>query len=36
MKYKAKLRNLEGRIKNWEQIPKNIQGAYCKPGSEKK
>lgn len=36
MKYKKKLKNLQARLKWWDNLPKSIQGAYCRPGSEKK
>lgn len=36
MKYKARLKRLEARIKAWENIPKSIQSAYKKPGSRNK
>ena len=33
MKYKARLKRLEARIRNWETCPKNPAGSYTKPGS---
>lgn len=36
MKAKHRLKNLQGRIKWWENLPKSIQGGYTRPGSEKK
>lgn len=36
MKAKNKLKWLEARIKNWESIPKSVQGGYTKPGSQSK
>lgn len=36
MKYKKYQKNLEARIKWWDSLPKNIQGAYCRPGSQHK
>lgn len=36
VKYKNKLKKLAARIKFWENLPKNVQSGYTKPGSEKK
>lgn len=36
MKMKAKIAKLQARIKAWESLSKSVQGAYMKPGSEKK
>lgn len=36
MKYKARLKRLEARIRAYEALPKSIQGAYTKPGSKNK
>ena len=36
MKAKNRVAKLTARIKNWESIPKSIQGAYTKPGSQSK
>ena len=36
MKAKKYIKHLEARIKWWESLPKSIQGAYVRPGSEKK
>lgn len=36
MKYKARLKRLEARIKHYDSMPKNIQGSYTKPGSKNK
>ena len=36
MKYKAKLKNLEARIKWYDSLPNSIQGSYVRPGSQKK
>ncbi len=36
MKYKARLKRLEARIRAYEALPKSIQGAYTRPGSKNK
>ena len=36
MKYKAKLKTLEARRKSFDNLPKSIQEAYTRPGSQHK
>ena len=36
MKYKARLKRLEARIKAFDSMSKSVQGAYTRPGSKNK
>lgn len=36
MKYKARLRNLEGRRKFFDSMPKSVQEEHTRPGSRNK